>query len=289
MKPRITTSYGWIEQKNSNVLVSTENDTGIYVSFNLIGIAILVMSSFSFIALAFKKTSEFEIVRDAIAKTVLTAPKTAYYWAIALFSSLLLGLALHLLVRGRIDYYFKYLAGFLFFISAFLLAGLTNIERFSQQISLVISTIPAELLYVGSILIVLFLIYVGISFWKSPFPYYRQKITIFDKNTGYLIQEILRNPIPLIVCRNNGIGFNFPWVDEKYEYPLSDVVSVHQYTSENSDEFTFFTILHLRKTDTYFPTIESRTIEENNQAIDVLCQFLLLPRGEDLNKKRLSV
>ena len=35
MKPFIT-SYGRIEQKNSTTLVVTENDTGLYVSFNII-------------------------------------------------------------------------------------------------------------------------------------------------------------------------------------------------------------------------------------------------------------
>jgi hypothetical protein len=46
-------------------------------------------------------------------------------------------------------------------------------------------------------------------------------------------------------------------------------------------------MLLFSKTNTYFPTIESRTVKENNQVLDIVCKFLSLPKGEDLNNKNL--
>ncbi|WP_353932998.1 hypothetical protein WJM97_10610 [Okeanomitos corallinicola TIOX110] len=283
------TSYGCIEQKNSSTLIATENDTGLYVSFKVIGIVILAISIQILVSFLFVNTGNIEITRNQIAQSLLTASATNYYWSIGFLSLLIISLALKLFIWGEENkqkyfrYLSKYLSGLLFFISVFLLISLTNIQILSQSLFIAITNFPVGILYCILILVLLFFVYIGISFWKSPYSYYRERITIFSKTQNTLIQKITRYPIPLIIYKNGNFNFASSWVEAKYEYPLSDIISIHRYTSEKSDEFTYFVMLLFSKTNTYFPTIESRNIKENNQVLDIISTFLSLPCGEDLS------
>lgn len=133
MKPFLT-SYGRIERKNSTTLVVTENDTGLYVSFNIIGIVFLTISILSLVRLSFFKISNLEITRSQLAQSILNASSASYYWGFGFISLLILMLALKLLIFGQENRqkYFKYLSGLLFFISAFLIVNLTYTPILSQ-------------------------------------------------------------------------------------------------------------------------------------------------------------
>jgi hypothetical protein len=289
MKPFIT-SYGRIELKNSTTLVVTENDTGLYVSFNIIGIVFLTISILSLVRLSFLKMSEMEITRSQLAQSILNASSASYYFLGGFISLLILMLSLKLLIWGQENKqkYFKYLSGLLFLVSTFLLVSLTNTHILSQGIFTLIRKFPVGFFYSILILVSSLFLYLGISFWKSPYPYYRERIITFSLTKSTLIQKIIRYPIPFIIYKNRKLNYDSSWVEAKYEYPLSDIISIHKYTSEKSDEFTYFVMLLFSKTNTYFPTIESRTVKENNQILNIISSFLSLPCGKDLNIKNLG-
>jgi hypothetical protein len=49
------------------------------------------------------------------------------------------------------------------------------------------------------------------------------------------------------------LNYDSSWVEAKYEYPLSDIISIHKYTSEKSDEFTYFAMLLFSRLIHIFP------------------------------------
>jgi hypothetical protein len=63
----------------------------------------------------------------------------------------------------------------------------------------------------------------------------------------------MRYPIPFVIYRNGKLNYVSSWVEAKYKYPLSDVTSIHKYTSEKSDEFTYFAMLLFSRLIHIFP------------------------------------
>jgi len=284
------TSYGQIEQTTPATLTLTSNNTGVYISFNLIGIVILSMSFPLMLDFLFLKNPKiFEISRNIFAENLLTAPAINYVWVIAFLVCLFLWLAIDFLIKARIIIFCKYLSGLMFFTVAFLLACSTNIPSLSRQLALLVSKILLEIPYFGSIFVLLFLIYLGISLWNSPYPHEAEKIIVFDQNEGLMTERNIVYPLPLAFFSNVKIRFGrLPVLKEKYEYPLSDIVSIHKYTCDGGDEFTYYTTLNFGKTNTYFLAQWSKTERENQQVIEILSGFLAVPLGNDLNKKKVG-
>ena len=289
----LTTSSGKIEQKTSTMLVSTENNSGYYVDIRAVGIGILFGSSLAIIS-AFSSLISALQASTAIDSEELRSSIAGFFTdplIICLLSLVLFRLAIHLMIRGRVHSYLKYLSALIFFLSALNLVLLTNTEISRQILSFILSEIPSNLFHfliqTSNFMFLSFMVYIGISFCQAPFLHFRERVLIIDKNKHILTEKIIKNPFPLMLYRNGKITFASPWVKEKYEYPLTDIVAVHTY-NETSDTSGYWAMLHFAKTDTYLPAIMSEDRKENKQVIDVLCKFLAVPEGEDLNNKTIS-
>jgi hypothetical protein len=182
---------------------------------------------------------------------------------------------------------FKGIGITILFIWAYtLLSSGRVIELLSQKLPQGIDRTLVVLIYW---LVMAIALYVGLSFWKSPFPFKRVKVTTLDKNTNTLIEEVISYPFPLVRFKNGSFVYNQKTsIESSFKYDLSSINSIHEYTYDAGDEFIYFAALYFKKFDVYLPIFDTHTQKKAAQVISILCEFLGVDRGVNLNKKSIS-